>query len=54
MNTALREGLTQFHRRFQQELVPLVEANLGPHLTPTTDFGVGPVLTQARKGPPRL
>ncbi|MDT0497724.1 hypothetical protein RM530_10160 [Algiphilus sp. W345] len=37
MNTALREGLTQFHRHFQQELAPLVEADLGQHLTPTME-----------------
>lgn len=34
MNTALRDRLTQFHRRFQQELVPLVEADVGQPLTP--------------------
>lgn len=37
MNTALRERLTQFHRRFQQELVPLVEADLGQPLTPVME-----------------
>jgi hypothetical protein len=34
MNTALRERLTQFHRRFQHELVPLVESDVGQTLTP--------------------
>jgi len=34
MNTALRDRLTQFHRRFQHELVPLVEADLQQTLTP--------------------
>ncbi|MGH7178648.1 MAG: transposase [Tepidisphaeraceae bacterium] len=34
MNTALRERLTQFHRRFQHELVPLVETDVGQTLTP--------------------
>lgn len=37
MNTAARERLTQFHRRFQQELVPLVEADLGQQLTPVME-----------------
>lgn len=35
MNSALRERLTQFHRGFQQQLVPLVEADLATSLTPT-------------------
>jgi hypothetical protein len=34
MNTALRERLTQFHRRLQHELVPLVGADIGQKLTP--------------------
>ena len=34
MNTALRARLTQFHLGFQQELVPLVESDLGQTLTP--------------------
>lgn len=37
MNTALRDRLTQFHRRFQQELVPLVEADVGQKLTPVME-----------------
>ena len=37
MNTAAREGLTQFHRRFQHELVPLVESDLGQPLTPALE-----------------
>lgn len=37
MNTAVRERLTQFHRRFQQELVPLVEADVGQKLTPVME-----------------
>ena len=37
MNTALRERLTQFHRRFQHELVPLVEADVGQKLTPVME-----------------
>ncbi|MDT0498886.1 hypothetical protein RM530_16175 [Algiphilus sp. W345] len=42
MNAALREGLTQFHRRFQQELVPLVEADLGQHLRNPLALSVKP------------
>lgn len=34
MNTALRTRLTQFHHRFQHELVPLLEADVGQTLTP--------------------
>lgn len=34
MNTALRERLTQFHRSFQHQLVPLVEADIAGPLTP--------------------
>lgn len=37
MNTALRDRLTQFHRRFQRELVPLVEADVGQKLTPVME-----------------
>lgn len=37
MNTALRDRLTQFHRRFQRELVPLMEADVGPKLTPVME-----------------
>lgn len=37
MNTALRERLTQFHRAFQHELVPLMEADLQQPLSPTME-----------------
>lgn len=37
MNTALRDRLTQFHRRCQHELVPLVEADVGQKLTPVME-----------------
>lgn len=37
MNTALRERLTQFNRRFQHELVPLVATDVGQPLTPTLE-----------------
>lgn len=37
LNTALRERLTPFHRRFQQALVALVEADLGQKLTPVME-----------------
>ena len=34
MNNALHDRLTQFHRTFQQELLPLVEADMGASLSP--------------------
>jgi len=34
MDHKLRDRLSQFHTQFQQELVPLTEANLGARLTP--------------------
>lgn len=37
MNTAVRDRLTQFHRHFQHELVPLVEADVGQRLTPAME-----------------
>lgn len=37
MNTALRNRLTQFHYRFQHELVPLLESDLAQTPTPTME-----------------
>lgn len=34
MNTAVRDSLTQSHRLFQNELLPLVESDIGHALTP--------------------